>query len=185
MNLWFRLIAYLLSSRSRPLLSMPGGVSVLHFRVWPHDLDTSLHMNNGRYLSVMDFGRLDVMVASGLWRSVLRHKWTPIASAVAIRFRREMRLFQRFRLETRVLAWEGTMVVMEQQFFLDGGARHGHLAARALFKGGLYDRAQRRFIRVARLFEEIGASAESPPHSEEVRAFLAADEALRQAPEAA
>ena len=81
MNLWLRLLWLLLTARWRGPLSLPRDSSTLRFRVWPHDLDLSFHLNNGRYLTLMDLGRLDVMVRSGLWREVLHHKWTPIASA--------------------------------------------------------------------------------------------------------
>jgi acyl-CoA thioesterase FadM len=181
MNLWLRLLWLIVTAHRRTRLVMPGGVSELHFRVWPHDLDPSLHMNNARYLGIMDLGRLDVILRSGLWRAVTRHRWTPIASAAVIRFRREMRLFDRYRLETRILAWDELAVVMEQVFVFDGGAREGQVAARALFKGGLYDRAAREFVPIAQLMSEIGVTAPSPPHSPEIEAFLKADDAMRQA----
>jgi acyl-CoA thioesterase FadM len=181
MNLWFRLIAYLLTMRWRPRLALPGDVSRLDFRVWPHDLDPSLHMNNARYLAMMDLGRLDVMVGGGLWRAVLRHRWTPIASKVAIRFRRELPPFQRFRLETRLVTWDETAVVMEQVFVMAGGRRDGRVAAHALFKGGLYDRTARAFVPIARLLAEAGvAGIDPPPATPEVAAFLAADTAMRE-----
>lgn len=90
----------------------------------------------------MDLGRLDVMVASGLWRSVLRHKSKPVGSAIKIRFRRELRLFQRFEFATRIVAWGDTSVGMEQLFIFTHGPKAGHIAAQALFKGLLYDRAK-------------------------------------------
>jgi acyl-CoA thioesterase FadM len=181
MNLWLRLLWLIVTARRRPGLTMPGGVSELYFRVWPHDLDPSLHMNNSRYLGIMDLGRLDVIIRSGLWRAVTRHRWTPIASAAVIRFRRELRFFDRYRLETRILAWDELAVVMEQVFLFAGGARDGQIAARALFKGGLYDRAARQFVPIARLMGEIGVSSASPTHSPEIEAFLKADDAIRQA----
>ena len=181
MNLWLRLIWLFLTARFRPRLVMPGATSLLRFRVWPHDLDLSLHMNNGRYLTIMDLGRLDVMLGSGLWRAVLRHKWTPIASTVKIRFRREMRAFARYRLETRILAWDADAVVMEQVFILETGPRTGQVAAHALFKGGLYDRAAKKFVPIARLMAEVGVAAESPPLTPEVDAFLRADEDMKRA----
>ncbi len=101
---------------------------------------------------------------------------------VVIRFRRELRLADRHRLETRILAWDETAVVMEQVFLFDGTARNGEIAARALVKGGLYDRAARDYVPVARLMDEVGASAASPPPTPEVEAFLATDEALKQPP---
>ncbi len=180
MNLWLRLIAYLLTARFRPTLDLPHGVSRLTFRVWPHDLDVSLHMNNARYLAMMDLGRFDVMIGSGLWRDILRHRWTPIVSKVAIRFRRELRLFQRIRLETRILTWDKDGVVMEQVFLIVGGPRDGQVAAHALFKGGIYDRTARAFVPIGRLMADTGISAEPPPATPEVVAFLKADEAMRE-----
>lgn len=179
MNLWLRLLAYFLTVRGRPALALPGDTSVLHFRVWPLDLDLSAHMNNGRYLAIMDIGRLDIMTRSGLWRAVVRQRWTPIAGGIQIRYSRELRLLDRFRLETRLLSWDDTRAVMEQVFVIASGPREGQVAARALFKGGLYDRSSRAYVPVARMMEEIGVVAASPAQTPEIAAFLAADDALR------
>ena len=139
------------------------------------DLDVNGHMNNGRYLTLMDLGRLDIVVRSGLWRAVLKNGWTPVASTVTIRFSRELPPFQSFRLETRIACWDDKLVVMEQTFLIDGGARDGQIAARALFKGGIYDRKALAFVPMARLMETIGVSGESPLPSAEIEAFLRAD----------
>ena len=181
MNLWLRLLWLFLTARSRGPLALPDEISRVNFRVWPHDLDVSAHMNNGRYLTLMDLGRLDVLVRSGLWRALVKNGWTPIASAVTIRYRRELRPFQKFRLETRLATWDSTQVVMEQTFVIVGGARDGQVAARALFKGGLYDRKARAFVAIAKLTETIGVSADSPVPNEDIAAFLRADDKLRTA----
>lgn len=181
MNLWLRLFWYAATIRFRPALALPVDTSRLRFRVWPLDLDTSLHMNNGRYLTMMDLGRVDIMVGSGLWRAVLKHGWTPIASTITIRFRRELKLFQCFRIETRLLAWDKVSVIMEQTFVMEGGPRDGQIAAQALFKGGLYDRSQKKFVEISRLMAEIGVDTVSPVPSPDVEAFLKADHELKQA----
>lgn len=181
MNLWLRLLWVVIGARLGLRLALPDGMSALRFRVFPHDLDSSLHMNNGRYLTIMDLGRFDMMARSGLLRAALRHGWTPIASSIKIRYRREMRLGQRYRLETRLVAWDETFVVMEQVFVIEGGPRDGQRAAHALFKGGLYDRKSAAFVPIQRLMAEVGATGESPVHSLEVEAFLKADDALRRA----
>lgn len=180
MNLWLRLIWLLLTAKRRGAIAMPHGISSLMFRVWPHDCDVSVHMNNGRYLTLMDLGRTDIMLRSGLWREANRQGWTPIAAAIAIRYRRELKPFQAFRLETRLLSWEDALVVMEQTFVIQGGVRDGQVAARALFKGGLYDRRRRRFVPIEELMKAIGLMAESPPASPEVEAFLHADGKLKE-----
>ena len=179
MNLWLRLFWYGLTAWLRPALDARDATSVLAFRVWPLDLDLSLHMNNGRYLTLMDLGRLDYLARTGLWKVVLRNRWTPIASAVAIRYRRELRPFATFRLETRIVSWAEASVVMEQVFVLTSGPHAGQVAARALFKGGIYSRTERKFIDTGRMMREIGVSAASPPPTPEVEAFLRADSALK------
>jgi acyl-CoA thioesterase FadM len=179
MNLWFRLFWYALTAPWRPAISAEHDVGHLTFRVLPLDLDLSVHMNNGRYLSIMDLGRLDYLVRTGLWKAVRRHGWTPIASSIVIRYRRELRPFDQFRLETRLVCWAEASVVMEQVFVLETGPYRGQVAARGLFKGGIYSRTERSFIDVSRLIAEIGVMAKSPPMSPEVEAFLKADGALK------
>ena len=179
MNLWLRLIWLALTQWRRPALKTADDLSVLHFRVMPSDLDVSLHMNNSRYLALMDLGRLDFLARVGLWPVVRRHRWTPIVSAIIIRYRRELRPFARFRLETRLVAWAEASVIMEQTFVHVGGRHAGQVAARALFKGGVYSRAERRFVDIPRMMAEIGVSAQSPAWTPEIEAFLKADSALK------
>ncbi|WP_295559167.1 thioesterase family protein [uncultured Hyphomicrobium sp.] len=181
MNLWLRLLWLFLTAPFRPRLAAPTDVSVLTLRVLPNDLDLSLHMNNGRYLAVMDLGRLDLLLRSGLGSAVWRNSWTPVANAAIIRFRRELRALDRFRLETRVVAWQEQAVLIEQRFVFAGGERDGQVSARALFKGALYDRKARRYVAVSEMMQEIGASIESPPLPEEFETFLAADRSMREA----
>ena len=108
MNLWFRLLHLLLCSLFRPKLEAPFGVSRLQFRVLPNDLDSNLHMTNGRYWNIFDLGRLDLILRMGLGKVALREKWAPIVGAGTIQFRRELKPFQRFTLETRLAGWVGT-----------------------------------------------------------------------------
>lgn len=181
MNLWLRLVWLLTTLRLRPPLALPDGVSRLNLRVWPLDLDAVGHMNNGRYLTIMDLGRFDMVLRSGLWSAVMRHKWMPVGSAIKIRYRREMRLFEPFVLETRIVAWEQLYVVMEQVFRFASGPKKDQVAAHALFKGGFYDRKARQYIPVKRLMDEMGVTAASPPITPEVEAFLKADDELKRA----
>lgn len=176
MNLWFRLLHLLLCSFFRPRLDAPFGVSRLPFRVLPNDLDSNLHMTNGRYWNIFDLGRLDLILRMGLGRVALREKWAPIVGAGTIQFRRELKPFQRFTLETRLVGWVGTRVIMEQRVLLG----EEKIATRALLVTGIYDRRQRRFVDMARMMQSIGADeVPSPPLSHAAEALLAADAALK------
>lgn len=181
MNLWLRLLRIVVSGLLGAGLRLPGDTSKVSFRVWLHDLDPMRHMNNGRYLTIMDLGRVDLMVRSGLGRVAWAKGWSPIASAVVIRYRREMRLWQKFRLETRIVWWDDTVSIIEQTFVLDGGRHDGQIAARALFKGGIYDRGERRFVPVARLMQELAIDVAVPPLTQEIAAYLETDAAMQRA----
>ena len=179
MNLWLRLLLLIGASFFRPRLNSTIDVSRWGFRVWPHDLDTSLHMNNGRYWTLMDLGRTDLMIRSGLWRTVLRNRWVPVVSAGKIRFRRELRLFQRFALETRIVTWAETWVVMEHRMVSRSRSGGTIVNAVALVRAGVYDRKAKSFIAVDRLLSAVGEGGMSPEPTAEVAAFLAAEEALK------
>jgi acyl-CoA thioesterase FadM len=179
-NLWFRLLWLIITAPFQRRLIPPLDVSQLRFRVWPSDLDTSMHMNNGRYWTLMDLGRTDLILRSGLLKTVLSQKWTPVVSAAKIRFRRELKLFTPFRLETRILCWADSWMVMEHRIISMG--RKGEIVnAVALVRAGLYDRNARAFVATQRIFDALGTRATSPPPTPEVAAFLAAEEAMKQA----
>ena len=94
--------------------------SVLRFRVRPGDLDVNVHMNNGRYLALMDLGRFDVIVRAGLYRPRSHARRWPLIGSAMIRFRRSLQPFSRFELRTRVLGWDERWFVFEQRFEQDG-----------------------------------------------------------------
>ncbi len=181
MNLWLRLIWLVASARFRGALAAPFDVSRMGFRVWPHDLDTSLHMNNGRYWTLMDLGRTDLMLRMGLWRAWLKHGWTPVVSAGKIRFRRELKPFAPFKLETRVLCWADTWLVIEHRLVSKGVRGQDVTNAVAMVRAGLYDRKVKSFVPTQTMMDEMGAGAVSPPPSAEVQAFLDAEVAMKRA----
>jgi len=180
MNLWFRLLHLIITSLFRPRLT-PTDVSRLRYRVWPHDLDLSMHMNNGRYWTIMDLGRADLMLRTGVWRAMVRNGWSPIVNAGKIRFRRELRLFQPFTLETRIVTWAETFLVIEHRVVTRSRNGDEIVNAVALSRAGLYDRAARRFVTVKEIFAEVGGEVPPPAATPEVEAFLAAEEAMKRA----
>lgn len=182
MNLWLRLLHLIIASFFRPRLDPLSEASCLAYRVWPHDLDLSLHVNNSRYWALMDLGRIDLIIRSGLWRAVVRNRWAPIVTAARIRFRRELNPFRRFRVETRIVAWTGTFVIMEHRVLMAGRTGRDIVSAVALASTGLYDRKAKSYVPVERLFAEIGrAVSPSPEPTPDVAAFLASEDALKQA----
>ena len=129
MNLYLRLLLLIV----RMLRVARRGVlddSRVCFRVLPNDCDINLHMNNGRYLSFMDLGRVHLIVQMGLTRTIFRNRWRPVLAAAEINFIRQMTPFRKFELVTRVVTWDEKYVYMEQLFEC-----RGEICAHAFVKG--------------------------------------------------
>jgi len=92
----------------------------LPLMVFPDDLDFNLHMNNSRYLKLMDLGRLQYLVRNGLFRHCLFHRWQFVAGAIDITYLRPMKLFQKYTLVTELVCWDEKWVVLEQRFEVKG-----------------------------------------------------------------
>lgn len=119
MKLFFRtLLALLRLTQRRPPIDLLADV-VTTFRVWPTDLDFNLHLNNARYLSMMDIGRLDLLARAGALRPMLRNRWHPVVGAVMLRFRRALDPWMKFQLRTRIAGWDEKWFYIEQRFERD------------------------------------------------------------------
>jgi len=156
-----RLIATLLRSARAPRLGFLDE-SVLPMRVWPDDLDFNGHMNNGRYLTLMDLGRFDLLTRMGVSRAALKRRWRPMVGSAVIRFRRPLSAFQSFELRSRIVCWDAKWIFVEQRF-----ERRGKEVAAGAIKGLL--RGPEGNVPTAELLAAAGsAGAGSPPMPEAI-----------------
>lgn len=145
--------------------------SDLQMRVGVADVDFNLHMNNGRFLSLMDLGRTDFAVRAGVVRAAMHERWQPVAGGVRIRFRKSLPAFSRYVLRTRMPAWDDKWFFFEQQFLRDGDlAAVAHV--KVLFKGR--GGAQ---IPTSRLLAAVGHKAPSPELPDHLRMWLESEQA--------
>lgn len=126
----------------------------LALRVWPTDLDIYGHVNNGRFLTLMDMGRLDYAVRSGMGRIALRRGWRPVVGAAVVRFRRELAPFAAFDLVTRVVTWDERAMYLEHRL-----ERGGELSARAFLR--IVTKRQGQTVAPSEMFAAVGI--EGPP----------------------
>lgn len=135
MNLLWRTILHFL----RPVraVSSPYEIVTSRFRVLPTDLDVNGHMNNGRYLSISDVGRFELLRAAALWRPMRRRGWYPVVASSTITFRKSLKPWQRFEVESRFLGVDERDVYLEQRFVVAGEIyARLHLRARFLKDAG-------------------------------------------------
>lgn len=131
MNLFIRLILVSILARFRTKVSVLGPC-LTPFRCSPTDLDVLRHMNNGVYLSIMDLARVDLMIRAGLWTDLNKNGMYPVVVAETIRFRKSLKLFDRFYIETSVLGWDDKAFILQQRF-LRGGDSIADAVVRARF----------------------------------------------------
>lgn len=154
MNLWFRLIWMLLTSRLRPRAGI-FDTTVLRMRVLPNDLDFNGHVNNGRYYTLADIGRMDFVLRTGAAKVALQRKAAPIVGDNMAKFRKDLKLFERYELHTRVLGWDEKWVFMEHRF-VRGGRVAGLVLMRGLF------RARDGVVTPAELLHDMQVDVPSP-----------------------
>lgn len=112
MNHLFRFAYVIFSSLWRPRITMLDECTT-HFRTWFTDLDPLMHMNNGVYLSLMDLGRIDLMLRCGAFAKARKNGIYPVVASQTIRYRRSLKLFQPFTIKTKILCWD------DKYFFID------------------------------------------------------------------
>lgn len=132
--MWLQwILALFFRSKRGPKLDLTA-VSRIGFRVWPTDVDLLMHMNNGRYLSYMDLGRVDLIERTGVQAKLSVEGIYAVVAAQTITYRKSLNLFQRFTIESKLLGADERSVYLEQRFTV-----RGQVYARAVVRG--------RFIR--------------------------------------
>lgn len=134
------------------------GEDVLRMRVLPTDIDINLHMNNGRYLSVMDYARMHLPARTRLLEHILNSRWQPLVGATWVTYRRSLPLFSAYKLTSRMVCWDERWFYIEQIF-----SRRDGLAAVGWIKGVLRD--ARGIIEPQKVIERVAPGLASPPMS--------------------
>ncbi len=126
---WLRAIRISLSLIGKPRVDLLATTRV-RIRIWPNDLDTNLHLNNGRYLTLADLGRLDWFVRTGVYEAAKRQGVFPVVGDSLAKYRRELRAFQKVDIESRLVGWRGRWGFLEHRFI-----RHGRVVAMVGVRG--------------------------------------------------
>lgn len=130
--MWLQwILAVFFRSRRSPRLELTA-VSKVKYRVLPTDVDFLMHMNNGRYLSYMDFGRVDLTQRTGISQLLTRHGIYAVVGANTMTYRKSLNLFQAFTLETRFIGTDERSFYIEQRFVVDD-----EVFARGIVRGRL------------------------------------------------
>ena len=90
--------------------------SILKWRVWPRDLDFNFHLNNGAALTIMDFGRYDLIIRMGMLKLILKEKLQPIVGSTLVKFRHSIPAFAICEIHTTILCWDEKWIYFDQKY---------------------------------------------------------------------
>jgi len=170
-NLYLRLLRSLLRGWLAPPIS-PFAVAESQFRVWLNDIDAFGHMNNGRYMQIMDAARVEWMVRCGVAAVMWRHRWGAIVGGGMMRYRHSLHVVQRYRVRTRLVFWDRRWFFLEHAF-LDASDR---CVAVGITRAALRDSGG--WVDTARVVAAVQPDAEPPPQPAFLADWLAAEERI-------
>ena len=176
MNLFFRLIFLLarnlIAGRTIDYLD----TRTLRFRVWITDQDAFQHMNNSRYMSIMDLAVIDLVMRTGVATGMRKHRLTPVVVYKDIALYRMLKFPQAYQVISRFVAWDGPYIFFEHRF-----ERNGRLHARGVTIGRLVGRSGERPT-VQQAIEQLGWQnvPKSPPMPEDGLREIARLEEIRK-----
>jgi len=172
MNLLIRVFLVWLSSFVRKPLGILQESQLLGI-VLPNDLDIYFHMNNGRYLTFMDLGRLDLILRTGMRKPAKKYGWNPIVAASWIRYRKPLYCFQKFDLKTKVVGWSDRWFVMEQKIMCKG-----KMHTQAYIKGVFF--GPKGVVRTQEVLHALGHDEPSPELPDFIKNWVSARPAYNE-----
>lgn len=176
MNLFFRLFIMSLAGavmRWRKPTNFRSATAI-RFIAAPLDIDLNMHINNGRFLSLADLGRLHFLWSVGTLGGILKNGWMPLVGNVDIEYRKSIKIFQRFEVKTELLYWDEKWFYFQHVFMV--GSK---VSAVANVKALLIDRS-RKIVDPARIFALIGDFPESPAVPESIADWVVRPRAQSQ-----
>jgi acyl-CoA thioesterase FadM len=142
MNLYLRLLITLLRAWRAPRLT-PGDSLERTLRVLPNDLDVNGHMNNGRYLTIIDLMLVEYFVRTGFAAAMLRRGWRPMSGGSFITYRRALKPLRAYTLRFRLDACDAHWNYMRFEFVCDGRvSAAGYVKGTAVGSNGLVPNAE-------------------------------------------
>lgn len=139
MHLLFRTLLVIARAQARFRRGRTIGhydVGRLRLMTLPTDLDLNGHMNNGVYFSILDLGRFELTIRSGIYAIFRTRGWYPVVASETITFRKSLKLWQRFTIESRIVGYDERAVLMDQRIVV-----RGEVYARAIIRARILGKA--------------------------------------------
>lgn len=170
MNLYLRMLWLFLTYRFKPAMQLTD-VLERQTRVLPSDLDLNGHMNNGRYLTLVDLAILETFLRSGVLIKALRNGWRPMLGGSIISYRRGLKPFARYTLRFELQSWDERWNYFRFEFLGEG-----RTLAAGYVKGAMVSR--NGWVANTQADQLFGVARQPSIHHDAVRQWIDSERAL-------
>ncbi|MCV2881751.1 acyl-CoA thioesterase [Actibacterium sp. XHP0104] len=146
----------------------PGETHVSHHLCLPGDLDIWNELNNGRTLTLFDFGRLSLIDRNGIINLCKQNGWGPAIAGASVRYRKRIKLLDRIEMRSTLIGWDARFYYIPQSMW-----RRGECANEALYRVAIV--GAQGIVAPAEIARILGWNTQSPDLPDWVQAWCDAE----------
>ncbi|RPE63085.1 acyl-CoA thioesterase FadM [Pacificibacter maritimus] len=148
-----------------------------HHYCMPWDIDLWWELNNGRTLTLYDFGRITMAMRNGTAKLRKDAGLGIVVAGASVRYRKRITMFQKLEMQTRTVGFDDKFVYIEQSMWHANGDCANHILVRgAVVKNG-------KMVPPIDLMRAIDPTAEPAQLPDWVQAWADADKTRPWPPE--
>jgi len=164
---FLRFAAQMLKYRGAPPLGLCD-THVSHHRCLPWDLDPWRELNNGRTLTLYDLGRIPMAMRTGLGEVLRAKGWGITVAGNSTRYRKRIRVFERFEIRSRCIGWDARFLYTEQSMWKENDCAN-HILIRSAVTSA------KGIVPTSDVLAALGHDGDSPALPDWVQAWIAAE----------
>lgn len=144
---------------------------LLPMRVMPWDCDLNFHINNGRYLSILDLARVQLYMATGVFSLITgQNRMQVLVVSAHLVYRRSIDIFVKYDISSRFIGRTDKFLVIEHQFLLKG-----QIAVLCYVSLAFTD--EKGIVKTDRYIDKVGLSElKLDQHSEDLESYIKTNE---------
>ncbi len=162
-----RLVKEIVKFRNAPRLGLDD-VHVSEHICWPVDIDIFGELNNGRTLTLYDLGRLVMGQRVGFTALLKKNGWGMTMAGASVRYRRRVKVFQKFTMRTRALGRDDRFIYLHQTMW-----RKDEATSAILYRVALTDK--NGIVSTQKFADALGCPDWNPEMPEWVTNWIAAE----------
>lgn len=138
--------------------------SQFRLRAMPWDCDPNLHINNAKYLTILDLARAQLFFKNGFFKVFSNNRWTAVVTSANVVYRRSINLWTSYTVRSRIAYKTDRLIVLEHVFEGEGILyAHAYIAIAFLENGKMIpiERLESQIDLAHILSPEPGSSVES------------------------